>query len=97
MAPSQPAAQYHPLPEKTMQRSPYQQHHPPAFSPEPPAGSSVLRVKRITAIGVLGALVVLFLLVIGLSAGLGVSQRNLGQTKSDLQIAQAAMAAATAG
>lgn len=88
--------QYQPLPEKTMQQSPYQ-HHAPAYSLEPPASPPVLSVKRSTVFGVLGILIVLFLLVIGLSAGLGVSQRNLGQTKTDLQIAQAAVAAATAG
>jgi len=80
------AAQYH-----------YQQTNAPGGFPFPSrdvADSSVVRVKRVTAVGVLAALAVLLLCVIGLGAGLGVSQRNVGHMQTDLQVAQQAITAA---
>jgi hypothetical protein len=81
------AAQYH-----------YQQTNAPGGFPFPSrdatTDSSVVRVKRVTAVGVLAALAVLLLCVIGLGAGLGVSQRNVGHMQTDLQVAQQAITAA---
>jgi hypothetical protein len=64
----------------------------------PPTGSghTVLSVTRGVALSVLAAIVLLLLLVIGLSAGLGVSQRDLNQVKGDLAVVQAALSSAVA-
>ncbi|KAK4236797.1 hypothetical protein C8A03DRAFT_45253 [Achaetomium macrosporum] len=64
----------------------------------PPAGSgpTVVSVTRGVALGVLSAIVLLLLLVIGLSAGLGVSQRDLHQVQGDLAVVQAALSSAVA-
>ncbi|KAK1759986.1 hypothetical protein QBC47DRAFT_450316 [Echria macrotheca] len=104
----QQATQYYALPDKPQQFGGYQQppvdqqHLPAAFVPEKApaaattAGPTILSIKRSTALIFLGILSLFFLLVIGLAAGLGVSQKNLSQTQSDLQLAQAAISAVTA-
>jgi hypothetical protein len=75
---------------------PYSAQTPTAPSATMGPGPTVLSVTRRVALGVLAALVVLLIAVIGLSAGLGVSQRNLHQAQSDLQVAQSALSSATA-
>lgn len=51
--------------------------------------NTILNVKRSVALGVLAVIVLLSLAVIGLSAGLGISQRDLRQAKGDLETVQA--------
>ncbi|KXX75058.1 hypothetical protein MMYC01_207768 [Madurella mycetomatis] len=58
--------------------------------------NTILNVKRSVALGVLAVIVLLSLAVIGLSAGLGVSQRDLRQVKGDLEVAQAIFSSAVA-
>lgn len=66
---------------------PYQLH--PNDVVQPPR-STILSVTRGVALSVLAVIVFLLLIVIGLSAGLGVSQRDLHQVKGELEAAQAA-------
>ncbi|KAK3360747.1 hypothetical protein B0T25DRAFT_536300, partial [Lasiosphaeria hispida] len=81
------------------------QHHyaQQQYQPQLPAGygsgfipkeTTTLPIKRSIVLGLVSALVLLLICVIGLAAGLGVSQQNLSQTKSELQLAQEAVAAA---
>lgn len=58
-------------------------HAPPsaAYSQAPPASSGV---KRSSCFALMAALLILIAAVIGLSAGLGVSQRNLRNAEADL-------------
>lgn len=77
---------------------PYQPQHSdvnalPASSPEP----RTVGVRRGIALTALAAVVFLLIAVIGLSAGLGVSQRDLHQAKADLATVQAALSAAAVG
>lgn len=58
-------------------------------APGPNAASSgSLNIKRGFAIGGLVAIFILFTTVIGLAAGLGMTQENLRQARNDLAIAQ---------
>ncbi|KAK0710319.1 hypothetical protein B0T26DRAFT_836585 [Lasiosphaeria miniovina] len=74
----QPYNTHQPFPEKL----------PAAFPPAQPEG-----LKRSVVLGVLALIAFLFLAVIGLGAGLGVSQRDLSQAKSDLKVAEAVASA----
>lgn len=75
---------------------PYQPYHGDAGSLAAPSSGTILSVKRSIALGVIAVLGFLLLAVIGLSAGLGVSQRGLHQAQSDLDMAQAALSSAIA-
>lgn len=78
-----------------------QQHHDGAVTPShyqpvhngtaAPAQTSGKGGKRGVLIGLIIALVLLAATVIGLAAGLGVSQNNLHSTQSDLNAAQASL------
>ncbi|KAK3342221.1 hypothetical protein B0H65DRAFT_428763 [Neurospora tetraspora] len=57
------------------------------------SGSTLLTVKRSIALAVVGTLALLLATVIGLAAGLGVSQKNLHDAKNDLKLAQASITA----
>ncbi|KAK3947114.1 hypothetical protein QBC32DRAFT_271374 [Pseudoneurospora amorphoporcata] len=57
------------------------------------SGSTLLTVKRSIALAVIGTLALLLATVIGLAAGLGVSQKNLDDAKNDLKLAQASITA----
>ncbi|KAK1775119.1 hypothetical protein QBC45DRAFT_423178 [Copromyces sp. CBS 386.78] len=57
------------------------------------SGSTLLTVKRSMALAVIGTLALLLATVIGLAAGLGVSQKNLDDAKNDLKLAQASITA----
>lgn len=57
------------------------------------SGPTLLTVKRSIALAVLGTLALLLATVIGLAAGLGVSQKNLHDAKNDLKMAQANISA----
>ncbi|KAK0744538.1 hypothetical protein B0T21DRAFT_89633 [Apiosordaria backusii] len=57
---------------------------------------TILSVKRSLALATVGVIVFLCLAVIGLSAGLGISQRHLTQTKSELQSLESSLAFALA-
>ncbi|KAK3361377.1 hypothetical protein B0T24DRAFT_641485 [Lasiosphaeria ovina] len=67
---------------------PFLEKLPAAFPPAQPEG-----LKRSVVLGVLAVIAILFLAVIGLGAGLGVSQRDLSQAKSDLKVAEAVASA----
>jgi hypothetical protein len=62
--------------------------------PPPGKGPTVLTVTRAVALSVLAALIFLALAVVGLSAGLGISQRDLTRVKSDLHAAELALSSA---
>ncbi|KAK3493068.1 uncharacterized protein B0T23DRAFT_155278 [Neurospora hispaniola] len=57
------------------------------------SGSTLLTVKRSIALAVIGTLALLLATVIGLAAGLGVSQKNLHDAKNNLKLAQASITA----
>lgn len=57
------------------------------------SGSTLLTVKRSIALAVIGTLALLLATMIGLAAGLGVSQKNLHDAKNDLKLAQASITA----
>ncbi|KAL2158798.1 hypothetical protein VTH06DRAFT_3990 [Thermothelomyces fergusii] len=99
--------QYVPLSDGHQDKAPslYQQHYQSAYyapyeqshtaeTSTPQTGPTVLAVTRRFGLTVLGVIVFLLLAVIGLSAGLGVSQRDLQQVKSDLEAAQAVLSSA---
>ena len=91
-----PADQYQPQDtavEKAGQYH-YQQMQLPAGDTQ--HDPSVVSIKRSLGRWFLLAFAVLFLCVVGLSAGLGVSQQNLHQTETNLQVAQQAVTAAEA-
>ncbi|KAK3380809.1 hypothetical protein B0H63DRAFT_560655 [Podospora didyma] len=96
-----PAAQYE---QQYQQQQPYEQsyqpYRPPYSHTNPAAStapsSSEVPIKRSIALIFLAVTALLFLCVIGLSAGLGVSQRNLQQAKSDLSSVEAIVSAAVA-
>lgn len=64
---------------------------PPAvgYVPTTPSAPNSSGVKRSTCLALLAAIMILLAAVIGLSAGLGVSQRNLHTTQADLARATA--------
>lgn len=76
--------------------APYQQPQTTEAS-APVTGPTILTVTRRFGLIVLGVIVFLFAAVIGLGAGLGVSQRDLRQVKSDLETAQALLSLAGYG
>jgi len=98
----QQPAQYHHLQDAPHDKA--EQFHQPAYEPYQPhhsdvpqgAGPTVLSVTRGVALAAIGLILFLLLAVVGLSAGLGVSQRDLSQAKTGLEAAQAALSAATA-
>ncbi|EAQ85555.1 hypothetical protein CHGG_09569 [Chaetomium globosum CBS 148.51] len=99
---AQQPAQYYALPdaqqEKTgqfqyQQAYELQQHH---NTNSPASGPTMLSVTRGVALSVVGVIVFLLVTVIGLSAGLGVSQRDLQQVKGDLEAAQAVLSVTSA-
>ena len=57
------------------------------------SGPTLLTVKRSIALAVIGTLALLLATVIGLAAGLGVSQKNLHEAQNDLKFAQSIIAA----
>ncbi|KAK4150425.1 hypothetical protein C8A00DRAFT_18036 [Chaetomidium leptoderma] len=82
-------------PEKAAQ---FQQAYEPYHPQHPSAtGPTVLNITRRVALGVLAVIVLLLLAVIGLGAGLGVSQRDLHQVKGDLEVAQAVLSSVVTG
>lgn len=70
---------------------------PPAvgYVPTTPSAPNSSGVKRSTCLALLAATMILLAAVIGLSAGLGVSQRNLHNTQADLARATSSPSAAT--
>ena len=106
---TQQPAQYHPLqdaPHDKAQRfqdhqPPYEPYQPPHSDvddgPAPATGPTLLSVSRAVALTVLAVVLFLLVAVIGLSAGLGVSQRDLRQVKGDLEAAQAVLSFASTG
>ncbi|KAK4228628.1 hypothetical protein QBC38DRAFT_544032 [Podospora fimiseda] len=56
---------------------------------------TVVPIKRSIALAILGAFLVLLIFVIGLGAGLGVSQRNLNQANAKVESIQSQLVAAT--
>ncbi|KUI71820.1 hypothetical protein VM1G_07608 [Cytospora mali] len=54
------------------------------YAHSPPVAPTSSGVKRSTCLALLAAVVILLAAVVGLSAGLGVSQRNLHNTQADL-------------
>ncbi|KAK4447243.1 hypothetical protein QBC34DRAFT_467815 [Podospora aff. communis PSN243] len=82
-------------------QSPQPQNFPTPPQPQFPAGhideDDSVSIGRNLVRGFLIVFVLLLVTIIGLSAGLGVSQRNLHQTESNLQIAQQAVSAAALG
>ncbi|KAK4173060.1 hypothetical protein QBC36DRAFT_336574 [Triangularia setosa] len=62
-------------------------HKPPIIH----RSSPIISLKRSLALAIVGVMVFLFLAVIGLSAGLGISQRHLTQAKSELQSLQTSL------
>lgn len=54
------------------------------YAQAPPGAPASSGVKRSTCLALMAALFILLAAVIGLSAGLGVSQRSLRNTKADL-------------
>lgn len=100
---AQQPAQYYALPDAQQEKAgqfQYQQAYEPQQhhnDPNPPApGPTVLNVTRGVALSVVGVIGFLLIAVIGLSAGLGVSQRDLQQVKGDLEAAQAVLSATSA-
>lgn len=100
---AQQPAQYYALPDAQQEKGGQfqyqqayepQQHHNDA-NPST-SGPTVLNVTRGVALSVMGVIVFLLVAVIGLSAGLGVSQRDLQQVKGDLEAAQAVLSATSA-
>ncbi|KAK0743881.1 hypothetical protein B0T18DRAFT_490494 [Schizothecium vesticola] len=91
-----PANQYQPhdiAAEKAGQYHYQQTQLPAGYTQDDP---SVVSIKRSLSRWFLLAFTILFLCVIGLSAGLGVSQQSLHQTETNLQAAQQAVTAAEA-
>ncbi|KAL2173293.1 uncharacterized protein P884DRAFT_252168 [Thermothelomyces heterothallicus CBS 202.75] len=98
-------AQYGPLSDARQDKAAplYQQQYQPAAyyvpyqqpqtgeTSAPATGPTVLTVTRRVGLTVLGVVVFLLVAAIGLSTGLGVSQRDLRQVKSDLEAAQAVL------
>ncbi|KAL2168952.1 hypothetical protein VTG60DRAFT_6594 [Thermothelomyces hinnuleus] len=97
-------AQYVPLSDAQQDKAAplyHQQYQPAYYAPyqqpqtgetsAPATSPTVLTVTRRVGLTVLGVIVFLLVAVIGLSAGLGVSQRDLRQVKSDLEAAQAVL------
>lgn len=103
-----PVQQYYHAQDAHQEKVDQFQHHQQWYQPEPyksfqteangPVAASpqatVLSVTRRTAIGTLAVLAFLVLAVVGLSAGLGVSQRDLHQARGDLQAVLSSAAAA---
>ncbi len=104
--PMQQPTQYYQLQDAAQEKTePFLHQQQPYYQPYqadgtvPAAASSgdtILSVKRSLALVVCAVLAFLFLAVIGLSAGLGVSQRDLHQAKSDLDMTQAMLSSAMA-
>ncbi|KAL1853671.1 hypothetical protein Daus18300_011707 [Diaporthe australafricana] len=65
------------------------------YTQPPPSAPASSGVKRSACFALMAALFILLAAVIGLSAGLGVSQRNLRNTKADLARATESPSAAT--
>jgi hypothetical protein len=103
-AAAQQPAQYYPLQEAQQEKVDQLQHQQQAYEPYPPhhsdtgpaPGPTILSVTRGVALGAVAAIIFLLLAVIGLGAGLGVSQRDLRQVKGELGAAQAALSSAVA-
>ncbi|GAB1315336.1 hypothetical protein MFIFM68171_05546 [Madurella fahalii] len=102
---AQPQDQYYQLQDVPQEKVAPFQDQQRAYQPYPTDASgldvttsanTVLNVKRSIALGTLAVIVFLFLAVIGLSAGLGVSQRDLRQAKGDLETVQAIFSSAVA-
>ncbi|KAK5657906.1 hypothetical protein OQA88_2455 [Cercophora sp. LCS_1] len=83
-----PIPQYSPYPQQTplpQQASPV----PGYTAPQPPSrGPTILNVKRSIALAVLGFTLILFILVIGLGAGLGSAQSRLSDATSKLHVVE---------
>lgn len=77
-------------------QTPYQPYQPTDSPATAPSTGTILNVKRSVGLGVVAALVFLLLAVIGLSAGLGISQRELQRARSDLDTVQAMFSSALA-
>ena len=93
-----PPAQYYVLQEKSDQYRIAQglpHHAAPPAAPAGSGGATILNIKRGIALAILAALLVLVACVIGLAAGLGVSQNNLGRSRADLDLARAALSSAS--
>jgi hypothetical protein len=91
-----PANQYQPhdiAAEKAGQYHYQQTQLPAGYTQDDP---SVVSIKRSLSRWFLLAFTILLLCVIGLSAGLGVSQQSLHRTETNLQVAQQAVTAAEA-
>jgi hypothetical protein len=101
---AQQPAQYYQLQEAQQEKADRLQHQQQAYEPYQPhhsdtgpaAGPTILSVTRGVALGVVAVTLFLLLTVIGLSAGLGVSQRDLRQVKSELGAVQAALSSVVA-
>ncbi len=81
------------------QQPPYEPYRPYPGSDAgsaPTPGPTILSVTRGVALSVVAVILLLFLAVVGLGAGLGVSQRDLRQAKGDLAAAQAVLSSASA-
>lgn len=92
----------HGVPQHSFSQQHLPQYQQSTFEPSQsptttkPAGATILSVKRSVALATLAVLVFLFLTVIGLSAGLGVSQHNYRQAKTDLDAVEALINSAIA-
>ncbi len=106
---TQQPAQYHPLQDAPHEKAQRFQDHQPPYEPyqpthsdvddghAPATGPTLLSVSRAVALTAVAVILLLLLTVIGLSAGLGVSQRDLRQVKGDLEAAQAVLSFASTG
>ncbi|KAK4168369.1 hypothetical protein QBC43DRAFT_254111 [Cladorrhinum sp. PSN259] len=61
-------------------------YHAESSGPSQSSSGTLLTIKRSVALSILGAIVLLLLLVIGLSAGLGVSQNKLNRANDNIEI-----------
>ncbi|KAH6618390.1 hypothetical protein B0J18DRAFT_277862 [Chaetomium sp. MPI-SDFR-AT-0129] len=101
--PGQPAP-YHHLADAHQEKAAQFQYQQPVYeqygAQEPPRGAAteptILSITRGVALAAIGVVIFLLVTVIGLSAGLGVSQRDLHQAQSDLGVAQSALSSASA-
>lgn len=99
--PGQPAP-YHHLGDAQQEKAAQFQYQQPVYEQygaqeQPKAaatGPTILNITRGVALAAVGVVIFLLITVIGLSAGLGVSQRDLHQAQSDLGVAQSALSSA---
>ncbi|KAK0629245.1 hypothetical protein B0T17DRAFT_525065 [Bombardia bombarda] len=85
-----------PPPQQHLDAASYTAYERSNASAAPGPGTTILNIKRSIALAVLAVIAILLIIVIGLAAGLGVSQRNYHQAQDKLaQDERAALLAAT--